>query len=128
MKISKQELLAMGAKQSLIDIFIKQTHGIDSHVDVGSLVGGKSTYRDLLWLADKKLNKFNLVSFVCACALLNTNNSFTGSIANRITIHTLAFIEYGDYENVALVATYAASISKESEDKINALLTQLFND
>ncbi len=71
MKITKQELIDLNACKAGLDRFIEQTNNTDEAVDVGSLVGGKNTYHDLLWLAGKKLSKDKIRKFACDCALIN---------------------------------------------------------
>ncbi|AHK11636.1 hypothetical protein S140_229 [Shewanella sp. phage 1/40] len=71
MKISKKELIKMDACKSGLKRFIYQTNDTDNSVYVTSLIGGKNTYSDLLWLAGKKLDQSRIVRFACDCALLN---------------------------------------------------------
>ena len=71
MKITKQELKNFGACQEGFKRFIIQTNNTDEPVEVISLIGGKNTVSDLLWLAGKILSKEKIVRFVCDCALLN---------------------------------------------------------
>ena len=71
MKISKQELIEMKACSDGLKRFMQQTNNTDEPVDVASLVNGKNTYSDLLWLAGEKLDKSRIVRFACDCALLN---------------------------------------------------------
>lgn len=71
MKISKKELIELGACTGGLKRFIKQTHSTDNEVDVISLIGGENTTSDLLWLAGKKLPKEKIVRFAKHCALIN---------------------------------------------------------
>ncbi len=71
MKISKSELIEMNACNEGLERFIKQTGGVETAVEVVSLIGGENTYGDLLWLAGKILAKSKIVRFACDCALLN---------------------------------------------------------
>lgn len=71
MKITKSELIEMGACQPGLKRFIKQTKGTNDAVEVSSLIGGENTYSDFLWLAGKKLSKERIVRFACNCALIN---------------------------------------------------------
>lgn len=71
MKITKQELKNFGACQEGFKRFIIQTNNTDEPVEVISLIGGKNTVSDLLWLAGKILSKEKIVRFACDCALLN---------------------------------------------------------
>ena len=71
MKITKAELIELAACRNGLNRFIAQTNNTDEPVEVSSLVGGKNTHEDLLWLAGKKLPKDRIVRFACDCALLN---------------------------------------------------------
>ena len=71
MKITKAELIELGACKDGLERFIAQTNNTDEPVEVSSLVGGKNLYSDLLWLAGKKLTKERIVRFACDCALIN---------------------------------------------------------
>jgi len=71
MKISKNELIEISACKEGLERFIKQTGGVETPVEVVSLVGGENTYGDLLWLAGKTLDRSKIVRFACDCALLN---------------------------------------------------------
>jgi hypothetical protein len=71
MKITKRELIKMGACKPGLRRFIEQTNDTDELVDVASLVGGKNTLSDLTWLASKKVPKEHLLRFSCDCALIN---------------------------------------------------------
>ena len=71
MKITKEELIELGACEEGLDRFIIQTNDTDEPVEASSLVGGENIYSDLLWLAGKKLTKDRIVRFACDCALIN---------------------------------------------------------
>ena len=71
MKISKQQLIDMKACEDVLERFIEQTNNTDELVDVLSLIGGKNTVYDLVWLAGETLPKEKLVRFVCDLALIN---------------------------------------------------------
>ena len=71
MKISKQQLIDMKACEDVLERFIEQTNNTDELVDVLSLIGGKNTVYDLLWLAEETLSKEKLVRFACDLALIN---------------------------------------------------------
>lgn len=71
MKISKQQLIEMGACESIIKRFVEQTNNTDEPVEVSSLIGGKDTYSDLLWLAGETLSAEKIVRFACDVALIN---------------------------------------------------------
>lgn len=71
MKITKKELIEMGACSDGLKRFIAQTGNTDEAVEVSSLVGGENKYSDLVWLATKKLPKERIVRFSCDCALVN---------------------------------------------------------
>jgi len=68
MKISKQQLIELGACEDDLDRFIMQTNNSD---EVASLIGGENMVSDLLWLAGKTLLAKKLVRFACDCALVN---------------------------------------------------------
>jgi len=71
MKISKQQLIDMKACEDVLERFIEQTNNTDELVDVLSLIGGKNTVYDLVWLAGETLHKEKLVRFACDLALIN---------------------------------------------------------
>jgi hypothetical protein len=71
MKINKQQLIEMNACADGLKRFISQTNNTDESVDVLSLIGGKNTIDDLIWLAGKTLSKDKIVRFACDCALIN---------------------------------------------------------
>jgi len=71
MKISKQQLIDMKACEDVLERFIEQTNNTDELVDVLSLIGGKNTVYDLVWLAGETLPKEKLVRFACDLALIN---------------------------------------------------------
>lgn len=71
MKITKSELVKMGACADGLARFIKQTGGTDEPVDVASLVGGANTASDLAWLIAKKTSAARVVRFAKDCALIN---------------------------------------------------------
>lgn len=169
MKISKQELIEMGACKSGLERFIEQTNDTDKAVDVADLVGGLNTYSDLLWLADKKLSHERIIRFAKDCALINIkliknytdkydliveflvsdmsyNSSYFAAhayfsvcdAAAHAAAHAAAACacyyacyyacHYICYTGTARIAEYAANVSKESEDKVNQLLIDMFNE
>jgi len=71
MKISKQQLKSMKACEDGLERFIEQTNNTEKHVEVLSLIGGKNTVGDLIWLAEGTLSKEKLVRFTCDLALIN---------------------------------------------------------
>jgi len=72
MKTKKHELIAFDACQHGLDRFIEQTNNTEADVDVASLVGGKNTYSDILWLLNGKgVSTDRIVRFSCDCALIN---------------------------------------------------------
>lgn len=71
MQITKQELIELNACEEGLDRFMLQTGNTDEPVNVASLVSGKNTYVDLLWLAGEKIPKERIVRFACDCALIN---------------------------------------------------------
>ena len=72
MFITLHELVKMNACKEGVERFIAQT-GANDHepVNVLSLIGGKNTTSDLLWLAGRKLPGEKIARFACDCALLN---------------------------------------------------------
>lgn len=73
MKINKQQLIDMKACEGGLDRFIEQTDNTYDDIEVESLIGGKNTTDDLLWLTGKTLSKDKIVRFACDCALLNVD-------------------------------------------------------
>lgn len=71
MKITKQQLIEMSACKAGLRRFIDQTNNTDEPIEVSSLIGGKNTVFDLLWLAGETLSKERIVRFACDCALIN---------------------------------------------------------
>lgn len=71
MKITKKELLDMGACEDRLGRVLEQVEDAESVVNVSDLVGGEITYSDLLWLAGKKFTSARLVRLACDCALIN---------------------------------------------------------
>lgn len=72
MKTNKKELVWFGTCKEDLDRFIDQTNNTESDVEVASLVGGKNTYSDILWLLNEKgVSRERIVRFACDCALLN---------------------------------------------------------
>ena len=71
MLITKRELINLNACPDGLERFIEQTNNRDDPEKVVSLIGGKNTYSDFLWLAGKKLSKEKIVKFACNCALIN---------------------------------------------------------
>jgi len=71
MKISKQQLIDTKACKDVLERFIEQTNNTDELVEVLSLIGGKNTVGDLVWLAGETLHKEKLVRFACDLALIN---------------------------------------------------------
>lgn len=117
MKITKKELIEMGACSNGLKRFITQTSNTDEPVEVSSLVGGENYYSDLLWLAIKKLPKERIVRFVCDCALLNielikphTNNydQIVEFLRNPTIDDSVCSYVWDAYAN-AVEADYAAS-------------------
>lgn len=71
MKISKAELIELEACKRFLQRFAKQTDDTCESVEITSLIGGKNTKLDLLWLAGKKLTREEIEKFACECALIN---------------------------------------------------------
>ena len=67
MYITKHELVELKACTGGLKRFIKQTNGTDEPVKVLSLIGGRNTISDLVWLAGKKLDKKSIVQFAITC-------------------------------------------------------------
>ena len=154
MKITKQELKNFGACQEGFKRFIIQTNNTDEPVEVISLIGGKNTVSDLLWLAGKILSKEKIVRFACDCALLNielirpyTNDfnliqdflnnpsqnaaraayaaTYAADAADAYTYAARA--AYAAYAaRAAYAATYAAADAADAD--INKLLVKLFTE
>lgn len=71
MTITKSELIELGACYEGLNRFIEQTNNTDEPVSVVSLVGGKNTTYDLLWLAEKKVPDYSLQNLSRDCALVS---------------------------------------------------------
>ena len=99
MKITKAELIELGACKDGLERFIAQTNNTDEPVEVSSLVGGKNLYSDLLWLAGKKLTKERIVRFACDCALINIE---------KIRLYTDKYEMISDFLSNPTGDTYAA--------------------
>lgn len=83
MLISRQQLTDMGASSDIVKRFKRQTGNTDKPVEVATLVGGKNTYSDLLWLAGKVKTKPKIARFAKDCALINIKRikPYTGKYA-----------------------------------------------
>ena len=57
MKITQNELIRLGACQPGLDRFRKQTNDTDQPVEIISLIGGRNTTADMLWLAETLLKQ-----------------------------------------------------------------------
>lgn len=112
MKITKAELIELNACQSGLNRFITQTNNTDDPVEVSTLVGGKNTISDLLWLAGKKLPKEKIVRFACDCALINIE---------KIKPYTDKYELIVDFLNNPTSADDAAAYA------VNKLLVELFH-
>ena len=102
MFITLHELIKMSACKEGVERFIAQT-GANDHepVNVLSLIGGKNTVSDLLWLAGRKLPNDKIARFACDCALLNIE---------KIKPHTDKYdLVVGFLQNPTPDATYAAT-------------------
>ena len=126
MKISKQELIELKACKEGFDRFIEQTNNTDEPVEVLSLIGGKSTPSDLLWLAGKKLPKDKIARFACDVALINIES---------IKAYTDKYDLIVDFLNNTHTSTVTAAdaaraadayVAADCKEKINELLTKLF--
>ena len=71
MTITKSELIELGACYDGFERFVEQTNDTDEPVSVVSLVGGKNTLSDLLWLAEKKVPDYSLQKLSRDCALFS---------------------------------------------------------
>lgn len=69
--ITKAQLIAWNACEDGLDRFIGQTGGTDKPVEIISLIGGKNTIGDLVWLAQKMFGTGRIRKFACDCALIN---------------------------------------------------------
>ena len=69
--ITKAELISAKACLSGLTRFISQTNNTDEPVLITSLIGGKNTATDLLWLADKICTAEKMRSFARDVALVN---------------------------------------------------------
>ena len=71
MTITKSELIKLGACHEGFCRFIVQTNNTDEPVSVVSLIGGKNTTSDLLWLAENKVPDYSLQKLSRDCALVS---------------------------------------------------------
>lgn len=125
MKITKAELIELNACQSGLNRFITQTNNTDDPVEVSTLVGGKNTISDLLWLAGKKLPKERIVRFACDCELINIE---------KIKPYTDKYELIVDFLNNPTSAAYAADAAASAAYAadagayaVNKLLVELFH-
>lgn len=125
MKISKAELVELGACTGGLKRFIKQTGGTEDEVEVASLVGGENTYSDLLWLAGKKLSKESIARFACNCALINIENIKPYTDEYNLIVNFLINPMDAAYAAAAAAHAYAAAAAGNSE-KVDELLRKLF--
>ena len=150
MKITKKELQELNACKGGYARFIKQTNSTDEPVDVASLVGGKNTCGDLLWLAGNRLTKERIVRFACDCALINigkikkyiNSNDYIliveflrnpAAVAAAVAADVAAAVDA-----VAAVAAVAAAVAAYADDaddaaahvteQVNGLLIEMFNE
>jgi len=156
MKTKKHELIAFDACQHGLDRFIEQTNNTEADVDVASLVGGKNTYSDILWLLNGKgVSTDRIVRFSCDCALINIDliKPYTDKhdlifefLKNRVgnnaraadsAAYAAASAAYAAAAACAAdsaayaaarAAAYAAAAARASDDKVNQLLTDLINE
>ena len=156
MKISKQQLIEMNACQDGLDRFIEQTNNTDEPIEVLSLIGGKNTNSDLIWLAGETLQKEKIIRFACDVALINIEqikpytsqydliveflinpiNARAADTATAIAIHagdaaiiahTVAIaIRFADALDVAISARTVAIFAHTTQEQINELLVKLF--
>ena len=136
MKISKQQLIDMKAREDVLERFIEQTNNTDELVDVLSLIGGKNTVYDLVWLAGETLSKEKLLRFACDLALINIEkiklytekydliveflmNPTTARVdALRATAHHDARVAVDAAAYAARAAVYAARVAADTADAI----------
>ena len=118
MKITKAELIELGACEEGLDRFITQTNDTDEPVEVSSLVGGENIYSDLLWLAGKKLPTERIVRFVCDCALINIEKIKPYTDEYEIIVKFLSNPTGGAH--VATAATTAATTAAAAAAAVRA--------
>lgn len=134
MKITKAELINLGACKDGLNRFIGQTGGTEEAVNISDLVGGINTYADLIWLAGKKITPRRLVRFACDCALLHIEKikPYTDKydlILDFLRTPSAAARSVARYAAwAARTAMYAASINGDSMQKVNELLREMFNE
>lgn len=116
MKITKAELIEMGACAGGLKRFMQQTGNTDKAVDVSTLIGGLNTTSDLLWLAGKTLPKEKIVRFACDCALINIG------LIRPYTKDFNLIVDFLRTPNAARAAARAAYA------EVNELLTALFEE
>ncbi len=127
MNITLSELVGMRACVGGVERFIEQTGAKDHQpVDVVSLVGGKNTTSDLLWLAGRKLPKNKIVRFACDCALLNVEK--IKPYTNKYD-QIVAFLRcpVPDAARAAAYAADAAADAAYAALAVNGLLRGLFS-
>lgn len=71
--ITKIQLEDMGAPYDLIARFTEQTDGVESPVEISSLVGGCNRVKDFIWFVENLLTKKGIVKFTCKYTLLSIN-------------------------------------------------------
>lgn len=95
-KITKKQLIDLSTCADILDRFIEQTNNTDKPVEITSLIGGKSTTVDLVWLACHIFSRREVVAFALDCSrsveYLNPNPRVVS--ANNLVQHWL------DGENV----------------------------
>ena len=154
MKISKSKLIKMNACIAGLERFIEQTNNTDKQVDVASLVGGRNTYGDFLWLASKTLTNERIVRFACDCALLNIEKIKPYTLEYDLIVDFLyhpskaaadayayAYAAYADasaasaasaaasaYAAADCAAADAANVSPDAKQKVDQLLRDMFEE
>ena len=67
--VTKAELFNMGACVSGLGRFIEQTNDTKDPVLITSLIGGKNTVADFIWLAEKLYGVERVIEFACETAI-----------------------------------------------------------
>ncbi len=101
--ISKAELISMGAHERTLSRFIEQAGDTDDSVLISSLINGKNTISDLMWLSRKICTIEKIRKFARDIALINVElvkPYFSDSDYELI----LNYLKTG--ENASLVASF----------------------
>jgi len=141
MKISKQQLKSMKACEDGLGRFIEQTNNTYELVDVLSLIGGKNTVGDLIWLAGETLSKEKLLRFTCDLTLINIDKIkpytdrydliveylMNPTAARAADVYAAALYVTADADAVdAADAAYAADTADDAADIHDTVYTALY--